>query len=68
MVFVNKHHLLAVVLVFLRRRRRRENRKNEKKKIWVRIINENRLELDALLTTFLLGRKFDRASFFTLLH
>ena len=59
MASINKHHLLAVVLVILRRRKRRENRKNGKKKM-----NENRLELVAFSTTFLLTREFDRASFF----
>ena len=64
MASINKHHLFAVALVILKKRRRRENRKNEKKKIWVKKINKNRLELSAFSATFLLAREFDRASFF----
>ena len=66
MASINKHHLLAVVLVpcYFEKEKRRENRKNEKKRIWVKIINENRLELGTCSTTFLLARKFDRATFF----
>ena len=64
MASINKHHLLAVALVNLKKRIRRENRKNEKKKIWVKKMNKNRIELGAFSTTFLLAREFDRASFF----
>ena len=52
MVSMNKHHLLAVVPVILRKRRRRENRKTEKKRIWVKIMNKNRIELGAFSTIF----------------
>lgn len=64
MAYIKKHHLLAVALVILRRKRRRENRKNEQKKICVKIMNENRLELGAFSTIFFLTREFDRAFFF----
>ena len=63
MASINKHPLLAVVLVILKRRRRRKNRKNKKKRIWVKIMNENRLEFGAFSATFLLTRELDRASF-----
>ena len=63
MASIKKHHLLAVALVILRRRRRRENRKNEQKRICVKIMNENRLELGAFSTIFSLAREFDRAFF-----
>ena len=56
--------LIAVTRVILRRKRRRENRKNEKKRIWAKKMNENRLELGAFSTTFLLPKEFDRAFFF----
>ena len=45
---INKYRLLAVALVILRRRRRcknKETNKNEKERIWVKIMNENRLSL-----------------------
>ena len=64
MASMNNHHLLADVLVILSRRRRRENRKNEKKMISVKIKKENRHELGAFSTTFLVAKEFDRASFF----
>ena len=63
MASINKHHLLAVALVNLKKRRRLENRKNEKKKIWMKKMSKNRLELGAFSTTFLLARDFNRASF-----
>ena len=44
MASINKH-LFAVLLVILKKRRRRENRKHEKKKIRVKKMNKNRLEL-----------------------
>ena len=64
MAFINKHHLLAVALVIFKKRRRRvKTEKNEKKKIQVKKMNKNRLELGAFTTTFLLAREFDRTSF-----
>ena len=64
MASINKHCLLAVALVILKKRRRRENRKNKNKKIWVKEMNKNRLELGAFSTNFSLAREFDRASLF----
>ena len=64
MASINKHHLFVVVLLILKRRRRRENRKNEEKRIWVKIMNENRLELGAFSTIFLLAWEFDCTSLF----
>ena len=64
MTFISKHHLLPVILVIFRRRRRPENRKIGKKRIWVKIMIENRVELGPFSATFLLVKEFDRAYFF----
>ena len=58
MASINKHHILAVFFIILRRIRR-ENRKNEKKRIWVKIMIENRLGLVAFSTTYSLAKEFE---------